>query len=140
MQDRVRSGEEVRSAALRFLLALLVFTSCTNLGQSSFHGERGLCVPYPELAGVWRSRRDSQVGAATVTLELDRDCRYRMNISLAFGKITEEGEYRILNDQLVLSRSKGDTSWPFRAAGETLVITESGTETYEYKRIGVASA
>jgi hypothetical protein len=58
-----------------------------------------------------------------------------MTISLAFGRITEEGEYRIVGDQLVFSRAKGETSWTFRVAGETLVIRESETETYEYERV-----
>ena len=131
-----------RSLLLRsvVMLALLVVTSCTNLGRSSFHGNRGLCVPDADVAGIWRSRRESQVGASTVTLELDCNCRYRMTISLAVGRMTEEGEYRILNDQLVFSRAKGDTSWPFRIAGDTLVITESETETHEYKRMSGAGS
>jgi hypothetical protein len=63
-----------------------------------------------------------------------------MTISLMFARITEEGEYRIVNDELVLSRAKSDTVWPVRIAGDTLVLTESATETYEYKRIGMASS
>lgn len=122
------------------ILALLISTSCSNLGRSSLHSDRGSCVPHPELAGIWRSHRHSQLGTGTATLKLHCDCRYSMTISLTFARITEEGEYRILNDQLILSRAKRDTSWPFRLAGETLVITESETETYEYKRDGVASS
>jgi hypothetical protein len=121
-------------------LAVLVLTSCANLGRSTFRSDRGLCGSYPEMAGVWRSRRGSQVGAATATLKLQCDCRYTMTIGLAFSRITEEGEYRVLGDQLVLSRANGETSWPFRLAGETLVLTESETETWEYKRVGPASS
>lgn len=122
------------------IVVLLVSASCANLGRSSFQNDHGSCVPRPDVAGVWRSQRDSQVGGATQTLELHCDCRYKMTVSLAFSRITEEGEYRVLNDQIVLSRAKSETSWPFRAIGETLVITEHEAETHEYKRVGVPSS
>jgi hypothetical protein len=121
------------------MLALLASTSCMSLGRSSFQGDRGFCVSRPELAGVWRSRRDSQIGASRVTLKLDCDCRYHMTVSMPFGKMTEDGEYRIEDAELVFSRSNGATSWPFRITGETLVITEGETEAHEYARIAAGN-
>ena len=114
--------------------ASLALVSCMSLGRSSFRSDRGPCVPRPDLAGVWHSRRPSQLGASTVTLRLECNCRYRMTVSLPFGRATEEGEYRIEDDRLVFSRKDGETYWPFRSAGNTVVITESGTEAYEYVR------
>lgn len=120
-------------------LAVVASSSCVSLGRSSFEGRRGPCLSRREITGEWRSRRNSQLGAATVTLKMDCDCRYRMVIATRIGRITEEGEYRTHQDQLVFSRGKGDTSWPFRIAGETLVLIEGETDVYEYQRISRSS-
>jgi hypothetical protein len=121
------------------MLVLLASASCMSLGRSSFQADHGSCVLRHDLAGVWRSRRESQLGASRITLKLDCDCRYRMTISMRVGRMIEDGEYRIEDDQLIFSRVNGDTSWPFRIANEKLVIYESGTEAHDYERVGVAS-
>jgi hypothetical protein len=119
----------------RLLILLLALTGCMSLGPSRFTSDRGACATRPDLVGEWRSSRSSQVGSSSMTLTLRDDCRYTMHVGLTFGRIKEEGEYRIEGDRIVLSRTNGSTtSWPFVLDGETLRLTEAEGETHEYSR------
>lgn len=58
-----------------------------------------------------------------------------MRVSLMFGRITEDGEFRTEDDRIVMSRSNSETVWPFRFDGDKLLLTEAADETHEYKLV-----
>lgn len=123
-----------------FALAVLtiVFTqSCMSAGSSTFQRDAGACEPRPELVGTWVSKRASQLGSRSMTLRLECDCRYTMRVGLPVGRVTEQGQYRVDDRAIVLSRSSTETSWPYELTGGELRLTESVDEVHAYSRTQV---
>jgi hypothetical protein len=115
---------------------MLLGMSCASTSSvSDFAGSRGVCTTDPQLAGEWHNRRTTQLGPATMTIELGLDCRYSTRISSLLGKFAERGEYRIEDGHLVFSRSNGETSWPYVLDGDRLRLTEAENEVHEYRRV-----
>lgn len=77
----------------------------------------------------------TQLGPASAVLRLGCDCRYSMRVTLTFGRIREDGEYRVEDGQIILSRSKGETPWPYTLREHALTLTEYQNETHEYRLV-----
>lgn len=116
--------------------ATLLLASCLSSSTASrFQTEREACSVQPELIGQWKSRRPSQLGPATMVLTLGCDCRYTMRVSGLFGRINEDGEFRVDGVRIVMSRSKTESAWPYQFTGDDLLLTEAADETHEYKLV-----
>ena len=119
------------------LLIAVAFTACvSSRTQSRFQTDRGACSVGAEMLGQWTSSRSSQMGSATMNLTLNCDCRYTMRAAVAIARITEDGEFRVEGDRLVMSRSNGsETTWPYRMENGKLHLTEYENETHEYQMV-----
>lgn len=118
------------------VLLAFAFTGCFSHTQSKFQAARGACNFPAEMAGRWTSSRPSQFGPANMTLTLRCDCRYTMRAAAAIVRVTEDGEFRLEGDHLVMSRSNGsETSWPYRFENGALHLTEAADETHEYRLV-----
>jgi hypothetical protein len=121
---------------MKILLPLLLLAACASShSQSSFATAPAACSVQPQLAGEWRDWRMSQLGPARMVFSFGCDCRYTTHAFVALTRIAEEGQYRVENGSIVLSRATGETTtWPYRFVGEKLVLEEAAGETHEYTR------
>lgn len=123
------------------LLAPLALTSCISLPLPFPALDEGTCAVAKDLLGRWRSRRLTQLGPASVNLELRDDCRFRMRIQLPFARIVEDGYYKVDGDNLRLTRSnKSETVWPIRRDDKgRLLVREAENEWQAYTHHPCAS-
>ena len=125
------------------LLAPLALTSCMSLDMPLPlpRLDETTCNAAKDLLGNWRSRRLTQLGPASVNLNLGDDCRFTMRIQLLFGDITEQGRYAVEGDRLRLIRNnKTETAWPIRRDPKgRLVVQEDRNEWHTYTRQACAS-
>ena len=77
----------------------------------------------------------TQLGPASALIRLGCDCRYSMRATLVFGRIREDGEYRVEDGKIIFSRSKDETAWPYALRSQTLMLTEYQDETHEYRLV-----
>lgn len=118
------------------VLMMLVSAACfSSSGKSQFVTEHGDCVIPPELIGRWKASAASQLGPATTTMTLGCQCHYTMRISLLYARFHEEGEYRVEDGHLVLSRETTETKWPFTFEGGKLLVTEGHDDIREYQQV-----
>lgn len=112
--------------------ALFLFVCCA----SSPPAERpGQCADASEVAGTWRSYRNSQIGPAWVTLTLDCDCRFTATIQGLWMRVRQTGTFDTATGTLRIASRTGDGQvWKFEKPAEGLIVYEAG-ERHEYARI-----
>jgi hypothetical protein len=94
-----------------------------------------------EYLGKWRSQRLTQLGPASVDLELRDDCRFVMRIGLPFSRVEEQGRYAIEENQIRFTRKNNkETVWPIRRDGKgRLLVREAPNEWHAYTHDPCAS-
>lgn len=75
----------------------------------------------------------TQLGPASAVLRLGCDCRYTMSNRVLFRRFAEDGEYRVEDGKIILSRMQGETVWPYILRDDALTLTEHQDETHEYR-------
>lgn len=129
--SRVRRNRLAAGVLMMFVSAACV----SSMGKSQFVTEHGECVIPPELVGRWKASTLSQLGPATTTMTLGCQCRYTMRVSLLYARFHEEGEYRVEDGLLVLSREAAETKWPFTFEDGKLLVTEGRDDVREYQQV-----
>ena len=118
------------------MLICLLASACA----ASSRGPVRTCAMDPGLAGKWTSSRATQMGPATMNVELGCDCRYESRAIVLGQTIEERGAFRVTENAIVFERETGQrTTWPYRFDGDRLLFTEHPTETHAYRRVSAAS-
>lgn len=92
------------------------------------------CVVDPRFPGIWKSRRTSQLGPATMNFVFRCDCTYETTTRVLAMGLRETGTYWFDNGRLSFSRASGKTtSWPFAFDGGRLLLEEHEDEVHVYE-------
>jgi rhomboid family GlyGly-CTERM serine protease len=123
------------------LLAPLLLTACVSIPLPIPQLDDAACNVAKDLLGNWRSQRITQLGPASVALELRDDCRFVMRIGLPFSDIEEQGRYAVEGDRIRFTRKNNrETVWPIRRDGKgRLLAQEAPSEWHAYTHDPCAS-